>query len=100
MCVCVCVYTICGAGLGLGLGLELLKEFEGERLEAMVRGLLERGAVGRRFSFRRKGLEGRTGTEPAKATALFFRLDGGIMDMGSMEGMGSFSLARYTKCMA
>lgn len=100
MILCVCVCTSCGAGLGLGLGLELLKEFDGERLEVMVRGLLDRGTVGRRFSFRRKGLEGRTGTEPARATALFFCLDGGIMEVGRMEGTGSFSLARYTRCIA
>lgn len=89
-----CVCTSCGAGLRLGLGLWLLKEFEGERLEVMVRGLLERGTVGRRFSLRRKGLEGRTGTEPTRATTLFFLLDGGIMDVGKMEGTGSFSRAR------
>lgn len=86
--------TSCGAGLRLRLGLELLKEFEGERLDPMVRGLLERGAVGRRLSFMRKGLEGRTGTEPGRPIALFFRLDGGIMDIGRMEGTGSFSRAR------
>lgn len=44
------------------------------------------------------GLAGRTGTAPAKT--VFFLLEGGMRDGGRTEGTGSFSRARYTKCIA
>ena len=44
------------------------------------------------------GLAGRTGTAPGNT--VFFLLEGGMRDGGRTEGTGSFSRARYTKCMA
>lgn len=44
------------------------------------------------------GLAGRTGTAPANT--VFFLLDGGMRGGGRTEGTGSFSRARYTKCIA
>lgn len=71
-----------------------MNELDGERLTS---GLMARTGTGRRLSFRRNGLEGRTGTDPRRAPGIFFRLDGGIKDGGRVDGTGSFSLAAYTR---
>lgn len=78
--------------------MELLNEFDGERFGLLPRGFLARAGVGRRLSFRRNGLEGRTGTDPGRVPGIFFRLDGGMRDGGRADGIGSFSLAAYTRC--
>lgn len=70
-----------------------MNEFDGDRFVLLPRGLLESTGVGRRFSFRRNGLEGRTGTDPGRALAIFFRLDRGMRVVGRVDGIGSFSLA-------
>lgn len=70
-----------------------MNELDGDRFVLLLRGLLESAAVGRRFSFRRNGLEGRTGTDPGREPAIFFRLDGGMRVVGRVDGTGSFSLA-------
>lgn len=44
------------------------------------------------------GLAGKTGTAPANT--VFFLLEGGMRGGGRTEGTGSFSRARYTKCIA
>lgn len=57
-------------------------------------------------SFRVTGLdnrperEGSTATAPGSAMADFFRLEGGMRLAGKLLGTGSFSMARYTRCMA
>lgn len=56
--------------------------------------------VDRRESFGGGGLAGSPGTEPATEPKLFFLLDGGMREEGSSAGTGSFSRARYTRCMA
>ncbi len=73
--------------------MERLNESDGDRFVLLPRGLLESAGVGRRFSFRRNGLEGRTGTDPGRALAIFFRLDRGMRVVGRVDGIGSFSLA-------
>lgn len=81
-----------------------LKECFGERLP--VEGVMPpRGWVGLRVSLR--GTEsavspnraGRTATAPGKETAVFFLLEGGMREAGNVVGTGSFSMARYTRCM-
>lgn len=70
----------------------------GDRLPVLFRLLtLPWEGVERRLSFG-GGLAGRTGTAPGNT--VFFLLDGGMRDGGRAEGTGSFSRARYTKCMA
>lgn len=43
---------------------------------------------------------GSTATAPGKAPGIFFLFEGGMRDEGKEVGMGSFSMARYTRCMA
>ncbi len=43
---------------------------------------------------------GSTATAPGKAPATFFLLEGGMREVGKEVGMGSLSMARYTRCMA
>lgn len=43
---------------------------------------------------------GSTATAPGRAPAVFFLLDGGMRESGNDVGTGSFSIARYTRCMA
>lgn len=68
--------------------------------------MLLRPAVGRKASWRGAGLpesperKGSTATAPGSATADFFLLDGGIREGGKVTGTGSFSMARYTRCIA
>jgi hypothetical protein len=70
----------------------------GDRLPALLRLLtLPWDGVERRLSLG-GGLAGRTGTAPGNT--VFFLLEGGMRDGGRTEGTGSFSRARYTKCMA
>lgn len=70
----------------------------GDKLPVLLRLLtLPWEGVERRLSFG-GGLAGRTGTAPANI--VFFLLEGGMRDGGRTEGTGSFSRARYTKCMA
>ena len=73
----------------------------------MVRGVvLRRGGVLRKVSLRGAGppvspdRAGSTATAPASAPADFFLLEGGIREAGKVAGIGSFSIARYTRCMA
>lgn len=46
------------------------------------------------------GLAGSPGTQLLTEPRLFFRFDSGTSDDGSRAGTGSFSRARYTRCMA
>lgn len=46
------------------------------------------------------GLAGSPGTEPDTEPRIFFLLDGGMRAEGRSAGTGSFSRARYTRCMA
>lgn len=70
----------------------------GDKLPVLLRLLtLPWEGVERRLSFG-GGLAGRTGTAPANI--VFFLLEGGMRDGGRTEGTGSFSRARYTKCIA
>lgn len=70
----------------------------GDKLPVLLRLLtLPWEGVERRLSFG-GGLAGRTGTAPGNI--VFFLLEGGMRDGGRTEGTGSFSRARYTKCMA
>lgn len=70
----------------------------GDRLPVLLRLLtLPWDGVERRLSLG-GGLAGRTGTAPANT--VFFLLEGGMRGGGGMEGTGSFSRARYTKCIA
>lgn len=43
---------------------------------------------------------GNTATAPGNAPGIFFLLEGGMREDGKEVGMGSFSMARYTRCMA
>lgn len=43
---------------------------------------------------------GSTATAPGRAPANFFLLEGGMREVGKVGGTGSFSMARYTRCMA
>lgn len=54
----------------------------------------------RRLSFGGGGLPGNTGTMPDKEPDDFLRLDGGMREEGRTDGTGSFSRARYTRCIA
>lgn len=73
----------------------------GERLPALLREfMLPCDGVERRLSLGGGGLAGSTGTEPGSPTAGFFLLEGGMREEGSTGGTGSFSRARYTRCMA
>lgn len=72
----------------------------------VLRGVaLPRGGVLRRVSLGGAGpaispdRAGRTATAPGKATADFFLLEGGMREAGKVVGIGSFSMARYTRCM-
>lgn len=73
--------------------MERFIEFDGDRFVLLPRGLLESTGTGRRVSIMRNGLEGRTGTDPGRAPGIFLRLDGGMRDVGRVDGIGSFSLA-------
>lgn len=85
-----------------------MKECFGERLTVLVlRGVaLLRGGVLRKVSLRGAGppmnpdIAGSTATAPGSPPALFFLLEGGMREAGKLAGMGSFSMARYTRCMA
>lgn len=46
------------------------------------------------------GTVGSTATAPGKAPGIFFLFEGGMRDEGKEVGTGSFSMARYTRCMA
>lgn len=84
-----------------------LKECFGERLTVVVvRGVaLPSGGVLRNASLRGAAPEvspdraGRTATAPGSTDADFFLLDGGMREVGKVVGRGSFSMARYTRCM-
>lgn len=85
-----------------------LKECFGERLTVLVlrRGALFRGGVLRNDSLRGAGpaispdTAGNTATAPGRAPANFFLLEGGMREVGKEAGTGSFSMVRYTRCMA
>lgn len=70
----------------------------GDKLPVLFRLLtLPWEGVERRLSFG-GGLAGSTGTAPGNT--VFFLLEGGMRDGGRTEGTGSFSRARYTRCIA
>lgn len=74
-------------------------------LEVLVlrSGELFRGVVLRSDSLREPWpamSPGSTATAPGRAPAIFFLLDGGMRETGNEVGTGSFSIARYTRCMA
>lgn len=85
-----------------------LKECFGERFTVLVlrRGALFRGGVLLNESLR--GAEpainpetaGNTATAPGKAPGIFFLFEGGMREVGKEIGRGSFSIVRYTRCMA
>lgn len=83
-----------------------LKECFGERLTVLRRGALFKGGVLRNDSMRGVGpaispdTAGSTATAPGRALANFFLLEGGMREAGMVVGTGSFSMARYTRCMA
>lgn len=56
--------------------------------------------VERRESLGGGGLAGSPGSVPVTKQRLFFLLDGGMRAEGRRAGTGSFSRARYTRCMA
>lgn len=70
------------------------------------RAALLRGGVLLRDSLRGAGpainpdKAGSTGTAPASAPADFFLLERGMREVGKLVGIGSFSMVRYTRCMA
>jgi len=69
----------------------------GDRLPVLLREfMLPWEGVERSESFVGGGLVGSPGTEPR----LFFLLDGGMRAEGRSAGTGSFSRARYTRCIA
>lgn len=43
---------------------------------------------------------GSTATAPGKAPGIFFLFEGGMRDEGKEVGTGSFSMVRYTRCIA
>lgn len=43
---------------------------------------------------------GNTATAPGKVPGIFFLFEGGMREEGKEVGMGSFSMVRYTRCMA
>lgn len=85
-----------------------LKECFGDRLtELVVSGeTFPRGGVLRKASLRgaappiNPDRAGSTATAPGSPPAVFFLLEGGMREAGKLAGMGSFSMARYTRCMA
>lgn len=73
----------------------------GDRLPVLLSEfMLPWEGVERSESFGGGGLAGSPGTEPATEPRLFFLLDGGTRTEGRSAGTGSFSSARYTRCMA
>ena len=73
----------------------------GDRLPALLREfMLPWDGVERRLSLGGGGLAGSTGTAPGRTPTDFFLLEGGMREEGRTEGTGSFSKARYTRCMA
>lgn len=79
----------------------LLSECLGDRLPALLREfMLPWEGVERRESLGGGGLAGRPGTAVATEPRLFFLLDRGTSEAGRRAGTGSFSSARYTRCMA
>ena len=73
----------------------------GDRLPVLLSEvMLPWDGVERSESFGGGGLAGRVGTGPVTEQRLFFLLEGGMRAEGRRAGTGSFSKARYTKCMA
>lgn len=73
----------------------------GDRLPALFSEfMLPCDGVDRRLSLGGGGLPGITGAMLDKEPTDFLRLDGGMREEGRTEGTGSFSRARYTRCMA
>ncbi len=73
----------------------------GDKLPALFREfMLPWEGVERRLSLGGGGLPGNTGTMLDKDPDDFFLLDGGMREEGRTEGTGSFSRARYTRCIA
>lgn len=73
----------------------------GDRLPVLLSEfMLPWEGVERSESFGGGGLAGRPGTEVATEPRLFFLFDGGMREEGRSAGTGSFSRARYTRCMA
>lgn len=85
-----------------------LKECFGERFTvlALMRGALVGGGVLLNDSLSgtappmKPETAGSTATAPGKAAGIFFLFEGGMRDEGKEVGMGSFSIARYTRCNA
>lgn len=73
----------------------------GERLPTLLSEfMLPWEGVERRLSLGGGGLAGSPGTVPGRELTDFFLLEGGMREDGRTEGTGSFSRARYTRCMA
>lgn len=84
-----------------------MKECLGERLPVLLmEATLPKEGVERRVSLRgaelnmRPDKPGNTDTAPGSVPADFFLLDAGMREAGRAVGMCSFSMARYTRCMA
>lgn len=79
----------------------LLSECLGDRLPALLREFtLPWEGVERRESLGGGGLAGSPGSAVTTEPRLFFLLEGGTSEAGRSAGTGSFSKARYTRCMA
>lgn len=73
----------------------------GDRLPVLFREfMLPWDGVERRESLEGGGLAGSGGAAPTTEHKLFFLLVGGMRAVGRWAGTGSFSSARYTRCMA
>lgn len=86
-----------------------MKECFGERVTALVLkgvawtsgGVLRRGSLRGARPAVSPGRAGSTATAPGSAPAsFFFLLEGGMREVGKVVGTGSFSMARYTRCIA
>lgn len=94
----VCVFTDVGVSV---ITCPDLRECLGDRLPVLLREfMLPWEGVERSESFGGGGLAGSPGIEPATEPRLFFLLDRGMRAEGRSAGTGSFSRARYTRCMA
>lgn len=72
----------------------------------LMRGALVGGGVLLNDSLRgtappmRPETAGSTAMAPGNAPGIFFLFEGGMRDEGKEDGVGSFSMARYTRCIA
>lgn len=85
-----------------------LKECFGERFTVLVlmrgalvgEGVLLNESLSGTEPLRSPETAGSTATAPGRAPGIFFLFEGGMRDEGKEVGRGSFSIVRYTRCMA